>query len=916
MIGQKLGPFEVVAKLGEGGMGEVYRARDTRLDRDVALKFLPAAFAADPDRTARFEREAKTLAALNHPNIAAVYGLEQNALVMELVEGDDLSVVIGRSSPGADAPGLRLNDALPIARQIADALEAAHEGGIVHRDLKPANVKVRPDGTVKVLDFGLAKALNVGADPTQSPSTSPTLTARATQAGMIIGTAAYMAPEQARGRPVDRRADIWAFGVVFYEMLSGRRAFDGDDVSITLAGVLKEDVKWDALPADVPPALRTLMRRCLEKDPKRRLGWIGEARAILEDPAAATASAISVGTIAATPAPVWRRALPWSIAALALAAALGIWLASRAPDTAAQTPRKLLTDIGADASLGIAMGASAILSPDGTTLVFAAGKSGPSRLYVRRLDQLEAIPLPGTEGAMSPFFSPSGDWIGFFTLTQLKKVAVTGGAAVPLCDTVNARGGTWLPDDTIVFSPSSAQNVRLVRVSSAGGKPVEFGTPLEGAVSQRWPQALPNGTHILYSENAGTLGWDSANVVVAPISNGQPKVLIQGGYYARYVAPSPRLAPGATGHIVFLQQGTVFAAPFDLNTLAITGPQFPAFDALATNSASGGAQYAVSAEGTLVFLPGSATGTLSGPMSWMTKDGKITALRAAPTQWAEPRFSPDGNRVAVGLNDGKQIDIWLYDWNRDVATQLTFDPNRDRAPIWSPEGTRIVFSSDRAQPGGAYNLYMMNADGTGAVTRLTDSPSPQVAFSWHPSGRYIFFQEARPGTNNDLMVLPLEGDEKSGWKPGTSTVFLSTPENELYPRISPDGRWLAYFTATGTGTEVFVRPFPGPGGMWRVSTDGGAFAQWSSKKSNELLYLHAPSSRIMAVPYSVVGDSFRPEKPRVWSPGGYRGMGVLDPYAVHPDGTRVVVSVIASDSTLNKVVFFFNFADYLRSLTK
>jgi serine/threonine-protein kinase len=907
--GTRLGPYEVTSAIGAGGMGEVYRAKDRKLNRDVALKVLPDSFANDGDRLARFTREAQTLAALNHPNIAAVYGLEQHALVMELVEGDDLSAHIARGP-------IALDDTLAIARQIADALEAAHESGIVHRDLKPANVKVRPDGTVKVLDFGLAKALGSGDESGQSPSTSPTLTARATQLGMIIGTAAYMAPEQARGRPVDRRADIWAFGVVLYEMLSGRRAFDGDDVSITLAGVLKEDVKWDALPSAVPAPLRTLLRRCLEKNPKRRLGWIGEARVVLDDPAATSEVASGVTSAGTAQLPAWRRALPWSVAALAVAAALGFWLfGNRAQDAPAPTPRKVLADIGVDASLFVGQGASAILSPDGNTLVFTAGTS--RHLYVRRLDQLQAVLLAGTEGAANPFFSPKGDWIGFFTQTQLKKVALTGGAAVPLCDTAGGRGATWLPDDTIIFNPAPISNARLLRVSASGGKPEEFGKFLENGVTQRWPQVLPTGTHIIYTESNSTVGWDAGNVVAVPIAGGEPSVLVRGAYYARYVAPPPRLGPNATGHLIFMQQGTVFAAPFDVRKVARTGPQFPAFDGVSANSSAGGAQYAVSAEGTLVFLPGTA-GSRKGPMSWATKDGKTTPLWTTPVDWSEPRFSPDGTRVATVINDGKQTDIFVYEWSRDTATQLTFEPGTDRTPVWSPDGTRLVFASDRAKPGGPVNLYMMNADGTGSVTRLTDSPNPQIAFSWHPTKPLLFFQEVRPTTANDLMVLPLEGDAKQGWKPGQPTVFLSTPDMEVYPRISPDGRFLSYQVA-GSPTEIFVRPFPGPGLQWRVTTpgEGGSFAQWSAT-TRELLFVHQPTGRIMVAPYTVVGDSFRPDKPREWTSARITPMATLDSYALHPDGKRVGMMVQEQGTAVqnNKVVFFFNFSDYLRSLTK
>jgi len=454
--GHRLGLYEVTSQLGEGGMGQVWRARDTKLNRDVALKVLPDLFANDPDRLARFTREAQVLAALNHSNIAQIYGIEGQALVMELVEGEDLSVLIGRGA-------LPLHDIVPIATQIAQALEAAHEQGIIHRDLKPANVKVRADGTVKVLDFGLAKAMDPAGASSADSMNSPTLTGRATQMGMIIGTAAYMAPEQARGRVVDRRADIWAFGVVLYEMLTGRRAFEGEDISITLASVLKEDVRWIALPEDLPAPIFKLLRRCLEKDPKRRLSWIGEARLTLEDPATlqpATAMAPVAVATTVPAAPLWRRALPWTLAAVGVVSALvllSLWAPWRT--TPPPSSRKLLASIGADATLSTTFGASAILSPDGTTLAFVAvpAKQARPALFVRKLDELQATVLAGTEDAASPFFSPDGQWIAYFAGGQLKKVSTTGGASVKLCDAPGGRGGAWTDDDSIIFTPEGGQ---------------------------------------------------------------------------------------------------------------------------------------------------------------------------------------------------------------------------------------------------------------------------------------------------------------------------------------------------------------------------------------------------------------------------------------------------------------------------
>lgn len=910
--GARLGGYEVVAALGAGGMGEVYRARDSRLDREVAIKVLPEAFALDADRLARFEREAKTLASLNHPNIAAIYGIEApatgsghaSALVMELVEGEDLSAILARGP-------VPLDEAVPLVRQIIDALEAAHDQGIVHRDLKPANIKVRPDGTVKVLDFGLAKALVPDAAGASADAmNSPTLTARATQMGMIIGTAAYMAPEQARGRPVDRRADIWAFGVVLYEMLSGRRAFEGEDVSITLAGVLKEDVSWAALPADLPPAIRQLLRRCLEKDPKRRLGWIGEARLALEDDAAAATVLPSAAVVA--PAPGWRRALPWTVAAFglgAVAVALALWAPWRTLPVPA--PLRLLTHTGADASLVTTRGPAVALSPDGTMLAFAAQPTGQApRLYIRRLDELQATPLAGTEGADLPFFSPTGQSIAFFAGGELKKVAITGGAVRKLCDAPSGRGGTWTDDDTIIFTPAAASNSRLMRVSAEGGQASGFGTFVDGGVTQRWPQALPGGTHVLYTENTGTTNFESANLVVAPLAGGAPKVVVRGAYSGRYVG----------GHLTYMLQGALYAVPFDLTRLEPRGTAVVAADGIAADPGFGSAQIAYASNGTLVYAPGQAVAPVQ-PVHWIARDGKVATMRAEAAQWSEPRFSPDGLKLAMVVTEGKQQDIWLYDIGRDRMTQFTTDPGNDRTPVWSSDNKRIIFSSDRAKPGGPTNIYMSNADGTGEVTRLTDSPNIQVAFSWHRDQTSVFFQENRPGTSWDLMVLPLipAGDSDApGWKPGSPTVFLGEPGAQLYPQVSPDGRWLAYQQSETRGVSminVWVRPFPGPGAGWRVSEGVARFAKWSPT-SRELLFVDPNAREVKVAPYTVEGAAFQPGKVTTWSPTVIQQNAAQDSFAIHPDGKRLAASAFVNnrEGVETNVVFVFNFSDYLHKI--
>jgi serine/threonine-protein kinase len=902
-VGTSLGVYEIVAPIGEGGMGQVYRATDTTLGRQVAIKILPDAFAADPERLARFEREAKTLASLNHPHIAAIYGFEKSsglhALVMELVEGDDLSQRIARGP-------IPFDEALPIAKQIADALEAAHEQGIIHRDLKPANIKVRADGTVKVLDFGLAKAMEPVAGSSSSLSMSPTLTTPAmmTGVGMILGTAAYMSPEQAKGRAVDKRSDIWAFGAVLFEMLTGKRAFGGDDVQDTFVAIMRDEPNWARLPVALPFALGTYLKRCLQKDAKQRVQAMGDVRLALEG---AFETAVPQPNAPVTrPVSAATRALPWAIAGVAVIVA-GVLLTLRSPwrSTLVPTPRKLLALIGADASLSTVLGASAILSPDGTTLAFVAQQTGQARLFIRKLDQLQAAALAGTEGAESPFFSPDGQWIAFFAGGKLKKISVTGGAAVNLCDVSTARGGTWADDDTILFTPTSEPNTTLMRVSASGGTPAAFGTLSTGAVTQRWPQTLPGGKGVLYSEHTSQTGWDGANLVVAPLSGGAPKVVVRGGHYGRYVA---------SGYLIYLQEGTLFAVRFDRDRLETVGQAVPALEGVAANLTTGGAQLAVSSEGTLVYVPGTAA-TRANPMDWMTRDGKTSVLRAAKADWVNPRFSPDGQKLALDISDGRQRDIWVYEWARDTLTQLTFDPGQDVSPVWAPDGRRIAFASDRAKP-GVRNLYSVSADGTGDVRRLTDSSENQTAVSWHPNGKFLAFTANRGVTGPDLMILPMENDAARGLTPGKPTVFLGTAANEGYPMFSPDGRWIAYFSNEAGGIfDVYVRPFPSPGGPWRVSTGGGSNPQWSTT-SHELLFLAASRSKVMVAPYAIVGDSFRADKPQIWSPTSIVPLGSNYPYDLHPDGKRLAVAAAQDEgrAAQDKVVLVSNFFDYLRKI--
>jgi serine/threonine-protein kinase len=904
-IGQQLGSLEVTALLGKGGMGEVYRARDTKLKRDVAIKILPDEFARDTDRVGRFQREAEVLASLNHPNIGAIHNLDEykgsRFLVLELVEGETLAQRISRGP-------IPLAEALMIAASICEALEAAHDKGVIHRDLKPANVKITPDGTVKVLDFGLAKGIS-GANPSPTMTNSPTLMSMAgTNAGLIMGTASYMSPEQAKGKPLDRRTDIFAFGCVLFEMLTGQRAFDGEDVPEIMSRILQREPDWALLPANAPTRIRELLKLCLQKNSKNRRASAADVRIDI-DQASAYPGAETPANTGAIPARSNSLGRIFATAGIGLilgaAVVLAIWAPWRAGQPAA--PLRLSTEIGADVSLPINDSSTLALSPDGSMLAFVGEKSGKDQLYIRRLGQLQATPLAGTDGATDPFFSPDGQWIAFFADGKLKKISITGGAAVSLGDAPNDRGGAWGEDGNIVFTPNNTAPTALQRVSSGGGKAEPLTTVGDKQTIHRWPQVLPGGKAVLYTADTTLGALDSADIIVQTLPSGAPKIVQHGGYYARYL-PS--------GHLVYVHEGTVFAVTFDLNRLETIGQPTPVIEGLSTSSNTGRSQFAVSATGTIAYVSGQTSG-FEAPVLWLDHEGKTTALYSKPIAWSDPQISPDGKKLAIDMNDGKGRDVWIYEWDRDTLTRFSFGIGNDTKPIWTPDGRRMVFASSRGDK-VTQNLYWQFADGTGDVQRLTESKNPQTLGSWHPSGKFLAFQELRPQSGWDLMILPMEGDESTGWKPGKPTVFLGDPLIEQEPIFSPDGRWIAYQASESGRIEIYVRPFPGPGGKWQISTDGGANPMWSRTR-NELFYRQLPGNHIMVVSYSVEGNSFKADKPRLWSNRTIQtqpGQRWLD---LHPDGNRFAVSAAPenlSNDSPDKVVFIFNFFDELRRIAR
>jgi eukaryotic-like serine/threonine-protein kinase len=906
--GTTLGPYRVEALLGAGGMGDVYRARDTKLDRDVALKVLPESFTRDPDRVARFTREARVLASLNHPNIAAIHGVEDrgdvHALVLELVEGPTLADRI------AGGP-LPLAEALAIARQIADGLAVAHEHGVIHRDLKPANIKVCDDGTVKVLDFGLAKPVqDAPSTPSGTPipalqspvAVSPVITAT----GVILGTSAYMSPQQAKGRSADKRSDVWAFGCVLYEMLTGKRAFDGADVSDTLASVLKAQPDWTALPAETPAAIRRLLRRTLEKDSRRRLSDMADARLDIEEHELAGAEE-SGEIIQPGGTNRLQRTLPWAIAAMLAVALLTtnlVWKPWRA--VPAPLTQYLSIDLGADASLGESVRGTRPLaiSPDGNMLAFVGERDRVIQLYLRRFGQLHAVPLV-TGQVSDPFFSPDGQWVGFFSLAdgKLKKVPVAGGAAVSICDIdvelFLSRGASWGDDQSIVFNPYAEPWTQLLRVASAGGKPQSVSTLSEAEVAHRWPQVLPGANAILFAAFGTQGGIDASNIVAQHSPGGRSKIVVRGAHYARYLRD---------GYLVYAQGATLFAVPFDVNRLEVTGQPAAVIQGVMGFAVSGASLFDISETGTLAYVSGELIGT-EAPMLWMQRDGSRSVMRALRRDWRAPQFSPDGTRVAFHLDDGRQLDIYTYEWARDFSTRLTFDPSVDSYPVWSPDGRSIVFSSTPSAAQLA-NLYWVSADGSGEPHRLTESHDRQIASSWHPSGKYLAFDQQISRQQWDLMVLPMEVSG-SGWKAGTPTRVLSHVSQRPGAVFSSDGRWLAYTSNESGRSEVFVRPFSGTGVPRQVSTSGGRVPTWSRRR-NELFYL-SPDSHLMVVSYTVDANTFRANPPQTWSEQSINDRPTTRPFDVHPDGDRFVVSGdVANMPNVNKVVLVPHFIDEVR----
>jgi serine/threonine protein kinase len=845
MIGTTLSHFKITAKLGEGGMGEVYRAEDTKLGREVAIKVLPEAVASDPERLARFEREAKVLASLNHPNIGAIYGLEEaddkRFLVLELIDGETLQELIEQ--------GVAPENALEMAAQVASALEVAHEQGVVHRDLKPANIKITPNGTVKVLDFGLAKAL----DPQDSGSTShalsmsPTLTAQMTQAGVLMGTAAYMSPEQARGQEADKRADIWAFGVVLWEMLTRQQLFAGDTVSDTLAEVLKSEPDLTLLPDTTPPSVIHLLRRCLTRDSQERLRDIGEARiairTFLTDGEEALAPA--TGSPADPGPPTWKRAVPWIAFALAGLAATGFGLVyfKRPP-----TPMPLVNAsvVMPEGVLLIPSGFTAgpvVVSPDGTRLAFSAiDEEGNQKLWHRSLDQSIGSPLPGTEGAIRPFWSPDSQHLGFFAGSQLKRISVLGGPPISLTDVNDTRGGTWGLGGTIVYAPNLTGP--LMGIPEGGGEPEQV-TQLDTERSEqthRYPHFLPDGRHVLFlaRSTSGGAGIDPG-VFAVDIVTGERKRVLDIATNAAY----------ASGHLLYMRESTLIAQPFDIDRLEITGDPYPIVENALFDSGFSMGTFSASSNGVLAFHPGGLI-NMAASIVWMDREGNTIEVVAEPATYQSIRLSPDGGTASISIEDTKTgaADLWLLDLDRGVKTRFTFSSSTDDGldtgnAAWSPDGRTIAYSDNRS---GSFDVYKKAVSGTATEELIASDARDLWAYDWSSDGEWLCYGRSEV-EGEQLLGLKMRGDS-------TEPIELRAGAFNAWPcTFSPDNRWLAYTSDESGLREVFVTSFPDLEGKWQISSAGGDYAQWRAD-GKEIFYL-SPSGEMKAAVVESSEDGFR-----------------------------------------------------------
>jgi serine/threonine-protein kinase len=886
-VGTKLGPYEVVEPLGAGGMGEVYRARDTRLGRDVAIKILPEDLSSDPHLKARLEREARAISGLSHPHICHLYDIGSQGgvdfLVMELLDGESLAQRLQKGP-------LPLKQALQYGMEIAAALEKAHKSGIIHRDLKPGNVMLTKSGA-RLLDFGLAKPVEGMAAMAASGSVA-TMSRSLTAEGKIVGTFQYMAPEQVQGREADVRSDLFALGAVLYEMITGRRAFRGKSQVSVMSAILETDPEpVSAVQPLSPPALDHVLQRALAKDPEERwqsaidmqaeLKWIAAGGSQMSQP---TPSGLVTQ---------WKRLLPWAVASAVVAVALS-WSFNRLfpASTPANRPVTRLVVTLAPEGLGTDALPHIALAPDGSQLVYVSSHEGNTLLYVRSIDSFDAAPLSGTEGAESPFFSPDGQTVGFFAEGKMKKVSISGGAPTVIAIAAAVRGGSWGPDGTIVFAHSITGG--LFRVSANGGtvKPLTVLDRKNKEFSHRWPEILPGGKAVLFTIWTGG-SFDSARIGLVSLATGEKRVLVEGGYYARYVPP---------GYLVYTRAGELLAVPFDLDRLEVRGRPVSILKGVMTNLSFGTAEFSSSNDGTLAYVPGgSQVGDRT--LAWVDRKGVRQPLPAPPGGYFAPRISPDGKRVAISLLGNNQ-GMWVYDLGRGTLTRLTSE-GVIPFPVWSHDGRQLTFSGSLDD---RLNVYRMNADGSGTAERLTTNENAQWPGSWSPFGGVLAFTEAAPETGYDLMTINLHGDRQP-------RVFLQTSSNEYGPNFSPDGHWLAYGSDESGRQEIYVRPFPGPGGKLQISIDGGIEPVWS-RNGRELFYRNG--NKLMATAVETT-PTFAASKTKVLFEQHFeKGVFPFEAnYDVSTDGHQFLLVVPSEgESAAAQVNIVLNWSDELRRLMR